>query len=158
MRAAAHVLTLTGSEESSISLKAVGAHDEGASAERWAGQPSPRPRRQACAASRRQRAGAPCALMPSRWRADADGERGARLELLIACLLDINRSQQVTQAMSEPRGRTDLLKPSFEPHAAAQPLGHSLLHGPPRAQHIVVVLGVGPGLGLDVARSQLLFI
>ena len=60
--------------------------------------------------------------------------------------------------MSEPRGRTDLLKPSFEPHAPAQPLGHSLLHGPPRAQHIVVVLGVGPGLGLDVARSQLLFI
>ena len=153
MRAAAHVLTLTGSEESSISLKAVGAHDEGASAERWAGQPSPRPRRQACAASRRQRAGAPCALMPSRWRADADGERGARAHHRLS-----PRHQSHTQAMSEPRGRTDLLKPSFEPHAPAQPLGHSLLHGPPRAQHIVVVLGVGPGLGLDVARSQLLFI
>lgn len=57
--------------------------------------------------------------------------------------------------MSEPSNRSDLFKPSFEAHAPPQPLGHAPLHGPPRAQHIVVVLGVGPGVGLEVARSQL---
>lgn len=33
-----------------------------------------------------------------------------------------------------------------------QPLGACALHGPRREEHIVVVLGVGPGLGLAIAR------
>lgn len=38
------------------------------------------------------------------------------------------------------------------PYPDVQPLGASPLHGPPRDQHIVFVLGVGPGLGLAIAR------
>ncbi|WFD02815.1 hypothetical protein MOBT1_001500 [Malassezia obtusa] len=39
-----------------------------------------------------------------------------------------------------------------EPAAPVDPLGAAPLHGPPREKHIVVVLGVGPGLGLAIAR------
>ncbi|CBQ68856.1 conserved hypothetical protein [Sporisorium reilianum SRZ2] len=54
---------------------------------------------------------------------------------------------------SPHRNRTELLRPEFAPHAPVQPLGHDLLHGPALADHIVVVLGVGPGLGLSIAHT-----
>lgn len=53
---------------------------------------------------------------------------------------------------SARRNRTDLLQPEFRPHAVVQPLGHDLLHGPSLQDHIVVVLGVGPGLGIAIAQ------
>ncbi|EST08936.1 Short-chain dehydrogenase/reductase SDR [Kalmanozyma brasiliensis GHG001] len=53
---------------------------------------------------------------------------------------------------SPRRNRTDLLTPEFTPHPPVQPLGLDLLHGPPLAEHIVVILGVGPGLGLAIAQ------
>jgi len=52
----------------------------------------------------------------------------------------------------QPKNRTDLLTPSFEPENPVLPLGHSLLHGPKRDEHLVIVLGVGPGLGLSIAK------
>jgi hypothetical protein len=45
-----------------------------------------------------------------------------------------------------------MLAGTKEPHPGVQPLGASALHGPPLEKHIVVVLGVGPGLGLAIAR------
>lgn len=51
------------------------------------------------------------------------------------------------------KGRSDLLKPSFEALPQTDPLGRSPLHGPPRSQHLVLVLGVGPGMGLAIARA-----
>jgi hypothetical protein len=53
--------------------------------------------------------------------------------------------------MSRTR-RTDLLQGTKEPHPKVFQLGSEELHGPKRDQHIVVVLGVGPGLGLAIAR------
>ena len=45
-----------------------------------------------------------------------------------------------------------LLQTTAEPHEKVHPLGTSPLHGPSRDKHIVVILGVGPGLGLAIAR------
>ncbi|WFD31278.1 hypothetical protein MSPP1_002312 [Malassezia sp. CBS 17886] len=45
------------------------------------------------------------------------------------------------------------LKTTSRPHDAVLPLGTNKLHGPPREKHIVIVLGVGPGLGLHIARA-----
>ncbi|TKY89504.1 hypothetical protein EX895_002035 [Sporisorium graminicola] len=54
---------------------------------------------------------------------------------------------------SSPRqNRTDLLQPEFAPHAPVQRLGQDLLHGPALHDHIVVILGVGPGLGISIAQ------
>ncbi len=54
---------------------------------------------------------------------------------------------------SSPRqNRTDLLKPEFAPHAPVHRLGEDLLHGPALRDHIVVILGVGPGLGISIAQ------
>ncbi|KAI3626295.1 hypothetical protein CBS9595_001656 [Malassezia furfur] len=44
------------------------------------------------------------------------------------------------------------LETTRTPAAPVYPLGTAPLHGPPRAKHLVVVLGVGPGLGLAIAR------
>ncbi|SPO47396.1 uncharacterized protein PSANT_05084 [Moesziomyces antarcticus] len=55
---------------------------------------------------------------------------------------------------SSPRkGRQDLLVPEFTPHAPVKRLGEDLLHGPRLEEHIVIVLGVGPGLGLSIAQT-----
>ncbi|CAO1632294.1 unnamed protein product [Jaminaea pallidilutea] len=54
---------------------------------------------------------------------------------------------------STNKGRSDLSKPSFEALPRTDPLGLSPLHGPPRSQHLVLVLGVGPGMGLALARA-----
>ncbi|WFD07966.1 hypothetical protein MVES1_003335 [Malassezia vespertilionis] len=43
------------------------------------------------------------------------------------------------------------LKTTPAAHAPVHPLGYGPLHGPRRNEHIVVVLGVGPGLGLSIA-------
>ncbi|UZJ52447.1 hypothetical protein CBS101457_001767 [Exobasidium rhododendri] len=48
--------------------------------------------------------------------------------------------------------RNDMLAGTSEPHPVVQPLGTSALHGPPIDQHIVCILGVGPGLGLAIAQ------
>lgn len=54
---------------------------------------------------------------------------------------------------SSPRkNRTDLLQPDFTAHDPVQRLGEDVLHGPGLQDHIVVVLGTGPGLGIEVAR------
>lgn len=45
-----------------------------------------------------------------------------------------------------------LLQTTAKPHDTVYPLGASPLHGPSRDKHIVVILGVGPGLGLAIAR------
>ncbi|PWZ02451.1 NAD(P)-binding protein [Testicularia cyperi] len=51
-----------------------------------------------------------------------------------------------------PKRRTDLLEPEYSPHDPVVRLGEDLLHGPRLEDHIVVVLGVGPGLGLAIAQ------
>lgn len=52
------------------------------------------------------------------------------------------------------RNRTDVLDGiTFDPYPDLPPLGEGVLHGPPREDHIVVVLGVGPGLGLAIAQT-----
>lgn len=51
-------------------------------------------------------------------------------------------------------GRNDLLSrplPSSPPPAPL-PLGLTPLHGPPRHEHLVLIIGVGPGMGLCVAQ------
>ncbi|KAJ1019183.1 hypothetical protein NDA18_006329 [Ustilago nuda] len=54
---------------------------------------------------------------------------------------------------SSPRqNRTDLLKPDFSPHKPVHPLGCDPLHGPSLPKHIVIILGVGPGLGISIAQ------
>lgn len=54
---------------------------------------------------------------------------------------------------SSPRqNRTDLLKPDFTPHKPVQPLGCDPLHGPSLPDHVVIILGVGPGLGISIAQ------
>lgn len=53
---------------------------------------------------------------------------------------------------SPRRNRADLLQPEFAPHPPVEPLGHDLLHGPALQDHIVVILGVGPGLGISIAQ------
>ncbi|SPO29000.1 uncharacterized protein UTRI_04952_B [Ustilago trichophora] len=54
---------------------------------------------------------------------------------------------------SNPRNnRTDMLRPEFKPHAPIQRLGEDLLHGPALQDHVVIVLGVGPGLGINIAQ------
>ena len=54
---------------------------------------------------------------------------------------------------SNPRqNRTDLLQPDFTPHAPVRALGQDLVHGPCLQDHVVVILGVGPGLGISIAR------
>lgn len=58
-----------------------------------------------------------------------------------------------SDSSSPRRNRTDLLQPEFAPHAPVKPLGHDLLHGPALTDHIVIVLGVGPGLGLSIAQT-----
>lgn len=64
-----------------------------------------------------------------------------------------NPRPAATDDSSSPRkNRTDLLTPNFTPHPPVAPLGTDLLHGPPLLSHIVIVLGVGPGLGLSIAR------
>ncbi|PWN46650.1 NAD(P)-binding protein [Violaceomyces palustris] len=49
--------------------------------------------------------------------------------------------------------RIEMVEPTTTPHPPIQPLGDSPLHGPPRRLHVVVILGVGPGLGLSIART-----
>ncbi|WFC93682.1 hypothetical protein MBRA1_000304 [Malassezia brasiliensis] len=44
------------------------------------------------------------------------------------------------------------LETTRTPAAPVYPLGAAPLHGLPRSKHLVVVLGVGPGLGLAIAR------
>ncbi|SPO27809.1 uncharacterized protein UTRI_04952 [Ustilago trichophora] len=54
---------------------------------------------------------------------------------------------------SSPReSRSYLLQPEFKPHAPVQRLGEDVLHGPALQDHIVIVLGVGPGLGINIAQ------
>ncbi|KAJ1598838.1 hypothetical protein NDA14_003185 [Ustilago hordei] len=54
---------------------------------------------------------------------------------------------------SSPRqNRTDLLKPDLSPHKPVHPLGCDPLHGPSLPKHIVIILGVGPGLGISIAQ------
>ncbi|SPC61701.1 uncharacterized protein UHOD_06431 [Ustilago sp. UG-2017b] len=54
---------------------------------------------------------------------------------------------------SSPRqNRTDLLNPDFSPHKPVHPLGCDPLHGPSLPKHIVIILGVGPGLGISIAQ------
>ncbi|SYW79759.1 uncharacterized protein UBRO2_03178 [Ustilago bromivora] len=54
---------------------------------------------------------------------------------------------------SSPRqNRTDLFKPDFSPHKPVHPLGCDPLHGPSLPKHIVIILGVGPGLGISIAQ------
>jgi hypothetical protein len=48
--------------------------------------------------------------------------------------------------------RVDLLAGTKEPHPPVHKLGTEALHGPKKTEHIVVVLGVGPGLGWAIAR------
>lgn len=51
-------------------------------------------------------------------------------------------------------GRNDLLSrplPSSPPPAPL-PLGLTPLHGPPRHEHLVLIIGVGPGMGLCIAQ------
>lgn len=48
--------------------------------------------------------------------------------------------------------RSYMMRTTSRPHDKVWPLGMSPLHGPSRDRHIVVVLGVGPGLGLAIAR------
>lgn len=56
--------------------------------------------------------------------------------------------------MSQNRNqrRQDLLTGTKEPHPPVQKLGLEHLHGPLQNEHIVVVLGVGPGLGIAIAN------
>ena len=62
-------------------------------------------------------------------------------------------SKKGTEDRSSPRqNRTDLLQPDFTPHAPVQRLGEDLVHGPALQDHIVVILGVGPGLGINIAN------
>lgn len=64
------------------------------------------------------------------------------------------KSTKTATDSSNPRqNRTDPLKPDFTPHAPVQPLGQDLLHGPGLQDHIIVILGVGPGLGISIAQS-----
>ncbi|KAN0060388.1 hypothetical protein ACQY0O_007717 [Thecaphora frezii] len=49
--------------------------------------------------------------------------------------------------------RSHLLVPDHAPHDPVRALGHDACHGPPLSSHILVVLGVGPGLGLSIART-----
>lgn len=60
-----------------------------------------------------------------------------------------------TMSRNTNQNKQDILVPTFEPHKPVVPLGQDLLHGLPREKHIVVVLGVGPGLGLAIAQSEL---
>lgn len=50
------------------------------------------------------------------------------------------------------QNRSELLDSTSDPHPAVQALGSSSLHGPSKEKHLVVVLGVGPGLGISIAR------
>lgn len=52
-----------------------------------------------------------------------------------------------------PKRRTDLLEPEFKPHDQVLKLGEDASHGPDLENHIVLVLGVGPGLGLAIAQT-----
>lgn len=62
-------------------------------------------------------------------------------------------ANKVSNDKSSPRqNRQDLLQPDFTPHPPVQRLGEDLLHGPGLQDHIVIVLGVGPGLGIEIAR------
>jgi uracil DNA glycosylase len=59
----------------------------------------------------------------------------------------------MSSSSNRNRNRGDVLNSlTTEPYAEVQRLGQDPLHGPKRDQHIVFVLGVGPGLGLAVAR------
>lgn len=54
---------------------------------------------------------------------------------------------------SPRRNRGDVLTTvTDKPYPPVQALGHSPLHGPSIDQHIVFILGVGPGLGLALAQ------
>ncbi|WFD35973.1 hypothetical protein MCUN1_002844 [Malassezia cuniculi] len=46
-----------------------------------------------------------------------------------------------------------MLKGTTRPHDKVWPLGTAPAHGPSRETHLVVILGVGPGLGLAIART-----
>lgn len=51
------------------------------------------------------------------------------------------------------QNRTDLLNPTTEPYPTVHALGTGALYGPPQPEHIVLILGVGPGLGLAIAQT-----
>lgn len=59
--------------------------------------------------------------------------------------------------MSSParrdKNRTDLLNPTSDPYPKVEALGTGPLYGPPRDEHVVLILGVGPGLGLALAHT-----
>lgn len=58
-----------------------------------------------------------------------------------------------SSSSSSHRNRGDILTSvTNDPYPAVQALGRSSLHGPPIDQHIVFILGVGPGLGLAIAQ------
>lgn len=71
---------------------------------------------------------------------------------LAAATMTTKSSANKDDISSPRRNRTDLLQPEFAPHAAVLPLGQDLLHGPSLQDHIVVILGVGPGLGISIAQ------
>lgn len=64
-----------------------------------------------------------------------------------------NPASSGDDSSSPRRNRIDLLQPDFTPHAPVQRLGQDLLHGPSLSDHIVIILGVGPGLGLSIATA-----
>lgn len=55
-------------------------------------------------------------------------------------------------SQNRDKRRQDLLSGTKEPHPPVQKLGLEALNGPHQSEHIVLVLGVGPGLGLAIAR------
>ncbi|SPO40001.1 uncharacterized protein PSFLO_05483 [Pseudozyma flocculosa] len=59
----------------------------------------------------------------------------------------------MSSSADRARNRIELLVPNLTPHGAVAPLGHDACHGPMTSEHIVIVLGVGPGLGLSIART-----
>nr|CDI54933.1 short-chain dehydrogenase reductase sdr family protein [Melanopsichium pennsylvanicum 4] len=64
-----------------------------------------------------------------------------------------NKKRNIMHDIGSPRkNRIDLLNPDFTPHAPVKSLGQDLLHGPRIEDHVVIILGVGPGLGLSIAQ------
>lgn len=66
--------------------------------------------------------------------------------------LPLNHTQATMPRNISSNSRTDLLSPTTAPLPSIKPLGLTPLHGPPRHEHLVIVLGVGPGMGLAIAR------